>query len=817
MQNNYFSPAKTSRRESTVLRNHFLLAFRSLLKNRIYSIINLIGLSAGISAFIFICLYIQHEKSYDQFHINKDRIFRVQQDRTNQGEVITKTVAGCFAAGPDLKESFPEVERYVRITLASPVLLYKGEGFKEEHAGYVSEDFFRIFSFKLIRGIDSTVLNNPYNAVISQSAAKRIFKGEDPLGKVVSYKGRYDVEVTGVFEDMPENSHMKLDVLISMATFEMLVNKFVLEEPWRWDNFLTYVLLKENTEARALEEKLPRLIEEKTGAWLKETNQQMELHLQPLTSIHLHSNFGGEFEPNGSDKNVHYLTAVALFIIIIAWLNYISLATAKSMERAKEVGVRKVLGGYRTQLMGQFITESLLLNLTAAAFALLMMYLTLPYFKSLTGWQISPSLLSINFWKWMLIIILAGSFISGLYPAFVLSAFKPAIVLKGKFTGSSSGRFLRKGMVLIPFVTAILLVSCLFIIFKQISLLRNQSLGFDLKQKLVVRDSEIYDSLFDSRLTTFKKELLRIPGIEKMTYVSAVPGHPIPYFANSVRRLKADETEVNQYKFFTVDENFVEVFGLHMLTGRNFTAESTPQKVVLVNSLASKTLGFSKPEEAIDEKIIFRDDTVTIVGVVNDYHHESPKNSILPVIYVFNPDGGFFFFIPLQTSSANAIVEKVQELFATVYAGQPFSYFFLDDQYDRQYKADVQFGKVVGVFSTLLIIVTTLGLFGLSAYTASVRTKEIGIRKVLGANINQVVLLLCREYLILIGIAIAIAVPCAWYVMKLWLNSFSTKIQITPWLFIAPSVLVIVITFVTISFQTIKAALTNPVDTLKHE
>lgn len=793
------------------------MAFRSLLKNKIYSFINIIGLSIGIAVFVLIFLFIAHEKNFDQFHVNKNRIFRVQQDRFNQGVRTEHTVGACLAAGPSLKVALPEVSRFVQISKTSPILLYKYQGYKEEHACFASEDFFKIFSFKLTRGVDSLVLKNPFTAVVSRSFAKRIFKGDDPVGKVLSYRGSYDIEITGVYEDMPVNSHMRFNLIISFATFEKKVQKYILGYPWRYDGYQTYIMLHENVDFKRVEVKFQQLIETHTGEWLRQTSQRMMWFLQPLTGIHLHSNFDDELEQNGDYRNVMYLSIVAIFIIIIAWFNYVSLATARSLERAKEVGIRKVLGSYRLQLIGQFLAESLVLNVAAASGAILSIYIGLPYFNELTGSKVILSLLDVKFWLLMVTIVLTGSYSSGLYPAFVLSAFKPALILKGKFGGSASGRLVHKGMILIPFITAIILVSCLFIIYKQISFLRAQQLGFDVKQKLVVRDSEVYDSLYGARLTTFKKELARIPGIKTSTYVSVVPGEPIIYSANSVRRIKADNADVNQYKRLWVDENFIEVFGLTRLAGRNFTPESIPRKTLLINELASKTLGFESPEDAIDEKIIFMEDTANIIGVVNDFHHESPKDPMVPVIYGFRPDGGMFFLIPVETTSVQAVLHKVESLFIQIFPGQPFNYFFLDERYNNQYKLDVQFGKMIGFLSTLLMIVTGLGLFGLSAYTASVRTKEIGIRKVLGASERRIVVMLCGEYLILISIATIIAIPCAWYAMSLWLDSFASKIEIDIWMFVIPASLIVFITLLTISFQTIKAAVTNPVDTIRHE
>ncbi|SHI00618.1 putative ABC transport system permease protein [Chryseolinea serpens] len=800
-----------------MFRNNFRVAFRSLLKNKVYSLINIAGLSIGMAVFVLILLYIQHERTFDQFHTHKDRIYRIQQDRFNRGERTLHSVTGCYAAGPAIKASFPEVVDYVALHKVEPIIAYKGEGFKEENTCFATDKFFKYFSFRLLKGVDTLVLKEPHTAVVSRSFANRVFKNEDPIGKTLSFRGTYDFDVTGVFEDMPENSHMKFDLMISYPTLEKHPYKGVLDLPWQYDGIMTYLVLRDDANAAELEAKFPDFIMANTGTWLEETDQKMTWQLQPLTSIHLYSDFDHELGQNGDYHNIEYLTVVAIFILVIAWFNYISLATAKSLERAKEVGIRKVLGSYRIQLVGQFLLESIFLNLAAGVLACFIVYAMLPTFNNLMSTHVTLSLLRPEFWWIMAGILFGGSLASGMYPAFFLSTFKPSLILNGNFTTSSTGRWVRRGMVMIPFITAIILVSCLYIIFSQISFLRKQRLGFDVTQRLVIRDSEIYDSLADQRIATYKNEMMRIPGVKANTFLNVVPGDHILYSANGVRRIKDDDTKSYQYQRLWVDENFVDVLDLRLLAGRNFTQKSIPRKTLFVNEKALSTLGFEKPEDAIDEKILFMDDTATIIGVVNDFHHESPRDPILPVIYAYRPEGGLFYLIKIETAQAQPVVQKLEALFKQVFPGQPFSYYFLDEKYNRQYKRDIQFGELIGFFSTLLVLVTALGLFGLSAYMASVRTREIGIRKVLGATEKGIVLLLCREYLILIFLATCIAVPTAWYAMDNWLNNFAVKVEINIWMFALPTLLLLLITLLTISFQTLRAALSNPVDALRHE
>lgn len=801
-----------------MFRNYFIVSLRSILKSRIYSFITIAGLAVGLTAFFLVRLYVDHELSYDQFHVNKDRIYRLQQDRYNQGEVTNRSVMICSAVGQAVAEDFASVETYVNILYSPAVLTYENRVLEEPHFYFASEDFFKVFSVRLLRGVDSLALRRPGTVLLSASAAKKYFGNDDPIGKVLDLRGLFDLEVSGIFEDIPENSHMDIDVLASLQTYIDYAGERAVDS-WKWDGYYTYILLSPGATPESVTNALPALVESRTGDWLQESGQDLVFHLQPLTSIHLYSALKNEMKANGNHQMVYYLNLIAYFILSIAYINYINVATVKSLERAKEVGIRKVLGGFRFQLVAQFLSESLIFNITAILLAIGAVFLLLPAFGELCGRDFSTSLLiSDRFIMLCGLILLAGTILSGSYPSLVLSGFKPMQVLKGKFIGSSNGRILRKALVIAQFVTAITLIICTYVVYQQIKFLRTQSLGFTVDQVLVVRAPLKKDSLYNESLKVFKTDVEKLASVTSMTSMRETPGARIIEYANGIKRLGSGDDEVNQFQIVSVDEDFTKVFDLELKAGRTYSHTDTDDySIMVINEQAARVLGFNSPREAINGKIVWSEDTISIIGVLQDYHHETLKYAVSPIFFPLDPGYGLFIPIRLNGGSFKETISAVEGLYRAHFPGNPFSAYFLDDHYDKQYNSDIRFGKVVGVFSVLAIAITCLGLFGLSSYTILLRTKEIGIRKVLGATSGSIVELLCREYTILIAIAIAIAVPVARYAMAGWLENFENRINLAWWIFLLPNLIVIVVSWLTIGAHTLRAAATNPVETLRHE
>lgn len=802
-----------------MLKNYLTSILRYVSKNKGFTFINILGLAIGMMACMLITQFVLHEFSYDDFHTKKDRIFRLQLDRYNKGEITTQWAAGAMGIGPDMKADFPEVEDYVRLTGNNALFSYGDVFFKEEGVYYATESFFRIFTVPLISGVDSTALKAPFKVVLSESLAKKYFGDENPIGKIIKNNGRTDYEVTGVFQDLPPNTHMKISALFSYASFESLVNDPEALKSWHWDGHFTYILLKEHTDAGELEKKLYTYAEKHEEEETKTAGASMVFHLQPIQDIHLDSNFMYEFKPNGSRQTAYFLSIVAVLILFIAWINYINLSTAKSIERAREVGVRKVMGSFRAQLVQQFLFEAVLLNSAAVALAILMVVAMTPWFSELTGRDLGYALLQNSmFWVSMIALILLGALLSGLYPAFVLSAYRPVEVLKGRFKNTGKGVAFRKGMVVLQFVASITLMVGTFTVYRQIRFMQEQALGVQIDQTLVLQSPNVVDSTYQQKFRVFKQQIVQYPEVTAVTASTSVPGRQPGWNAGGIRRLSQREDESNQYRVIMMDHDFIPTFGLEVLEGRAFSGElSNENKNVLLNESAARLMGFSKIGDAINDEIFFWGDTFKIIGVLKNYHQESLKKSHEPLVFRYNESPGGFYSIKFSTKSIHESMAKFEGHWKTLFPGNPFIHFFLNDHYNQQYQADQQFGKIFGIFSLLAIFIACLGLFGLSSLTAIQRTKEIGVRKVMGASIPGIISLMSRDYLILLFVSIVFSIPVAWWVMSGWLEEFAYRIPLSWWIFVVPSLAVVGIALVTVSVHTMKAARTNPAHSLRYE
>jgi putative ABC transport system permease protein len=804
-----------------MIRNYFKIAWRNILRNKAFSTINIVGLALGVAACILILQYVAFELSYDNFHKNGGQIYRVRQDRYNEGKLSTQWAAGAYAVGNSFKDAFPEVQDYVKLLGRGKNLLdYGDRSIKLEKHYLASSSFFTMFSYPLILGNPKTALAESNTIVLSESVAKRLFGKEDPLGKTVRVNKRRPFKITGVFKDMPANTHFKTEMLISYATFLSDVKPDNPELAWQWDGCLTYIKLRPGTDAKALEAKFPALIDKLAGADHKKYKSAAVYLLQPLKDIHLYSHFMMEAEPNGDGKTVYLLLGIAFFIVVIAWVNYINLATARAINRAKEVGVRKAVGSLRAQLIGQFMTESVLLNGFAVVLALILVALALPKFNEISGQELSFALLSSKmFWVPLVALFVTGAFFSGLYPAFVLSGFKPVAVLKGKVLATRQGIVLRKSLVVFQFAASLFLLVGTMAVFQQIRYMREQSLGINIDQTLVINPPIVADdSTFMRQLAAFKEELLRKSNIKGITASTVVPGQASDWNAGGIRLKGSDESQGKQYRIIGVDYDFLKTYDLKLIAGRNFSKDfGSDPKAVVFNKMAVQQLGFSNPEDAIGKEINFWGDIFTIVGVTDNFHQQSLRDAYEPLILRLIPDLRGYFSVKLSGGEASSAVASIREEWNRFFPGNPFEHEYLDDRFNAQYRADQQFGLVFGIFTGLAILVACLGLFGLASFTTAQRTKEIGIRKVLGSSVFAIVEMLYREFVILIAISFVIATPLAWFAVNQWLDGYAFKTDLQWWLFLAPFAVVLLIALLTVSFQSIKAALTNPVTSLRSE
>lgn len=630
-------------------KNYFKTAIRNLLKHKIFSIVNTFGLALGIAACLLILQYVRFEWSYDNFHANGDRIYRVQQNRYNDGKLSTQWAAGAAAIGPALKDAFPEVESYARLIQTGGVISYNKKDFRGEKVFAANDSFLPMFPYKILQGNLNGALAEPFTAVITATAAKKYFGDENPIGRVLSYNKNTNFKVTAVVADLPVNTHFKFEVLFSFATITTSKG-YDSGNEWNRDGYYTYLLLRPGTDPELFEKKIALFLKDKSDAILGEKNAGIELKLQPLKKIHLYSNYMLEAEVNGNGQSVNFLLIVSIFIIIIAWINYINLSTARAIDRAKEVGVRKVVGSGRLQLISQFMLESLLINFLAVVLAFLILTFSLPLFNSFTGKEISFTLLTdVNFWLALLLIFVAGTFLSGLYPAFVLSSFRPIEVLKGKLARKSHGVLLRQSLVVIQFAASVALMIGTFCVYRQLDFMQSQDLGVRIEQTLILNGPAVRDSTYSTKFNAFKAELLRVPGIAKITASSAVPGQKIGWNAGGIKIVGTDPSKENQYRILGIDYDFIDAYGLTIIKGRNFSEQyGTDPQAVLFNEAAVKLLGYNNPEDVLNKKIDFWGEEYKIIGVVKNYHQESLRQAYDANIFRLQPQNSGFYSIKIN-------------------------------------------------------------------------------------------------------------------------------------------------------------------------
>lgn len=809
-----------------MIKNYFKTALRSFMKHRTFTLLNVIGLSLGIVASLLILQYVKYERSFDKFHSRSGDIYRVEYDYWQGGKLRFECAAAVPAVGPALKNNFPEVERFTRLFPVDGVMSYAGPNglvaHREVKMQVTDSSVFKVFDWKIVKGNPDELLKGPGKVVISEKAARKYFGAEDPIGKTMTWNGERRYEVTGIFEDVPVNSHIKFDFLLSYETLyqpDVPVTENQAETSWGWYDFNTYVLLKPGTDVNELQAKWDKYVFDARNESWKQRNNKQAFVLKPMTDIHLYANLLQESEPDerGDGDSVYALTFIALFILIIAWVNYINLATAKSFDRANEVGVRKAMGAQASQLRGQFLAESFLVNLFASLIAVVAVRLLWPLFSQLSGRPIPVSfMLDIDFWLLFVGLFLGGALLSGFYPAMVLSRFKPVSVLKGKVMATSQGSLLRKSLVVFQFSASVMLIVGSIVVFQQLSFMRSQKLGIDINKTLIVEGPGVTDSTFRQKSESFKAEVLRITGVKSITGSSNVPGDEI-FWASGIRRLVGGpESAISGYTV-GIDHEYISGFGLTLAAGRSFDIQHPDEShSIILNRAMAEALDFKDPEQALGQKVI-QGDTFEIVGVLENYHQMSLKEAVVPLVFRYTPTFARFFAIKVDNENYQQIISAIEQPWNRFFPGNPIDYFYLDQFFNRQYESDRQFGNIFTLFTGLAIFIACLGLFGLASFLTTQRTKEIGIRKVLGSSVSNIVLLLSRGFIQLVLVANLFAWPLAWFAMDSWLQGFPYRIQLNPAWFIIAGLGVVMIAFFSVGFQTLKAALVNPAKTLKYE
>ncbi|MFC1784472.1 ABC transporter permease [Candidatus Neomarinimicrobiota bacterium] len=806
-----------------MIKNYITVAFRNIIKNKVYSFLNITGLAVGVMAFIMIMLYVRFEFSFDKNSSNSKNIYRVNTRGSLNGDF--EMAVSPAPVGAAFVDEIPGVINFTRVrNFGFPVIRYEEKVFSEERWFTTDSSFFEVFDIGLIQGNYKTALIEPNSVVVTQSTAKRYFGTEDPIGKIFNSDRQRDYIVTGVVEDPPDNTHFHYDFLASMMTYPDAANNGM----WVSNNFYTYLLLDENTLPKQVESEFPGMVLKYAGpqieqflgvSWdkLVEQGASYGFYLQPLTDIHLFSTQDGEVEPNGSILYVRIFSIVALFILVIACINFMNLATARSTKRAREVGVRKTLGSSRLLLIQQFLTESLILSFISFVFAIILVKLLLPMFNNIGGFSLQLNLFSDPFvMPSIIVLMILVGVISGSYPAFYLASFNPVKVFKGSAVAKGQKSWLRSGLVIFQFTITIMLFTGTLIIYNQLNYIQNKELGYNKENVIIVEKTDDIGASINS----FKEDLKQDPRILSVSNSTSLIGHD---FNSNVRQLQGEPSENSLiYQEFFTDPSYAITYGLEMSSGRFFSSDRIADSTAaVINETAANILGFDDP---IGKAIIdnFNDgETVLypIIGVVKDFHLNSLHSPIEPMLIRSFRAGGFgrYTAVRIQSNDIPDILGFIEQVWKKYAIDQPFEYTFLDDDFDQLYIAEKRTQKIVTIFAILAMFIASLGLFGLSSYIAEQRTKEVGIRKVLGASVKNIYILLSKDILKLMVIATVISWPLTVFTMNKWLQNFAYRIEFNHLFFLLSGLIAFIIAQITVTNQALKAANRNPVTALKYE
>lgn len=811
-----------------MLRNYLKIAWRNLLKNKIFSFINIAGLAIGLSCFLLIALYVVDELSYDRFYQNADRIYRINAD-IKFGGADMKLAVSSDPMGATLKKDYPQVEQFVRLyTSSGRRFIKKGNEFIiENRVAHADSTLFDVFSIPVLEGNPKTALKAPKSIVVSESAAKKYFGTTQAVGKTleigVNNQGIYNV--TAVYADMPTNTHLHFDFIFSMDDVDYNFGNFLSH------NFYTYIRLREGVDYKQFDKHFEEVInrhilpqakqfmEIKSMDEFKKAGNKLEYSLMPLTDIHLKSDRYAEMGVNGSMQYVYIFGAVALFLLLIACINFMNLSTARSANRAKEVGIRKVLGTERQTLMGQFIAELALTSYIALLLALLIIVLLIPYFNDLTAKSFTLStVFSLQYLPFLLLLPLVVGILAGYYPAFFLSSYKPIEVLKTKLNAGFAKSNLRNLLVTFQFVVSLTLIIATIIVYQQLNYIQTRSLGFSKDQVLILSGT----TALQNNKEAFKNEVAQLSGVKSASYAGYLPVSNSSRSDNSFsKEAVMTQKSALSMQVWNIDHDYIPTLSMEIVKGRNFSRGfGSDSTATIINETAAKMLGYDDP---IGKRIYTSDGNtsdmnieLTIVGVVKDFHFESLRQNIGPLCFRLGFNRWEMAF-KINTANTPQLIGQIEAKWKKIAPEMPFKYHFLDESFDDMYRAEQRIGKVALIFAFLTILIACLGLFGLVTYMTEQRVKEIGIRKVLGASIPTIVGLLSKDFLKLVVISIYIASPLAYYAMSQWLQDFAFRIDIEWWIFVAAGAAALFIAFATVGYQSVKAALMNPVNSLKSE
>ncbi|SFP66794.1 ABC transporter permease [Parafilimonas terrae] len=807
-----------------MFRNHFKTAWRNLMKYKFISFINLFGLTIGLTCCLLILTYILNELSYDKYNKNADNIYRVTRTFYNgNGEATLKLSTVSPPFGYYFPTDFPEIQKMTRLlNNGNTPLRYKDKLINEPNVFFADENLFDVFTVDVIKGNPKTALSNPFSVMLTEETARKYFGNEDPINKVLRANNQFDVKVTGIYKDFPANAHLHPHILVSFNTLRdsAVYGEENLRTNWGNNSFFTYIMLPKNYNIENMKARFPAFLDKRmTNEYgPNKPSKFTTLDLQKLTDIHLYSHTDYEAEPNGDIKRVYIFSIIAFFVLLIACINYMNLSTARSALRAKEIGIRKVVGARKRELVSQFLSESILLTWTAIIIAFILLNITLPWLNKVSGQSLSINILM----RWQVLVPLFLSpfiigIISGIYPALFMSSFQPVKTLKGLFKAGGGNISFRKVLVVMQFAISIVLIITTIVVFQQLRYMQNASLGYD-KEHLVTMP---YYGQLNDQYESFRNTLLQNPNIKEAGRSSRIPtgrlldgqGAQAPG-NDSMVPVKAD------IRYVATDYDFIPTYGIQMAAGRNFSRSyGTDTSGFIINEAAAKAVGWKTAQDAVGKSFIYGGNSGRIIGVMKDFHFESLHQTIAPVIFVMPPGQNSYNNISIKIAGSNiaSSLATIQNTWKKYLPDLPYQSTFLDENFEKLYASEQKQETIFTTFACIAIFIACLGLFGLSAFTISQRVKEIGVRKVLGANTGSIVTLVSKEFLKLVLIAAVIAFPVAWYAMHSWLQDFAYRINIQWWVFIIAAIVAAFIALITVGFQAIKAAMANPVQSLRSE
>ncbi len=799
-----------------MIKNYFKIAWRNLWRNKTFTALNLCALTISLSACLIIYFWISYELSYDRSGANADRVFRVALKLEIEKQPVKEFAVTAPPLMPALVKDFPEIENAVRFTNGNPLIGYGQQNFFTDRFFYADTTFFEVFGYPLIKGDRHTALSDVNSAVITESIAKKLFGSKDPIGEVITMNDTTPLKISGVAQNLPTNNHFSFDIIVPMKLLERQIGPNGLSGWWN-DSYYTYILLKDPKDAAALDIKIAGIIDKYNGKQNKELGLKGTHYLQPLRSIHLHSDLRGELNPNGNIQSLRILGFIAFFLLLVACINYVNLTTATSFKRSKEIGIKKVSGATVLQLMMQLLTEAIVISFVSIGLAIVLAISLLPVFNKLADTQVSiATQVSVQFALGLVLFSVLLGIAAGFFPSFYLSRIKPLITIRKAFLKPASSFSLRQALVVFQFSITVALIVATIIAFQQLKYMQTQDLGFSKDQVLNI---PLRNQSERTAKELLKNNFLSIRGISGTTSSSSVPGGRLSNITVLPEGVPREHTQT--MATLVVDYDFINTYKLNMVAGREFSKEyGADSSAFILNEAAVKELGWGEPQNAIGKGFNWGGGKEgKIIGVVKDFNFNSLQQKVQPMVMHILPNWFWYGNLSVRIPAENvkAVIQSLETEWNKTLPGHPFDYSFVDEDYNKQYKTEQQLSSLSATFSILVIFISCLGLLGLAIVAVSQRTKEIGVRKVLGASVWGVAALLSKDFVKLVLISIVIASPVAWWLMTSWLNDFAYRIDIQWWVFGLAGLLAVVIAVITVSFQAIKAALANPVKSLRTE